>query len=401
MVATALLRAIVCVRLFAKTFRVPSHGIIDFRMYKYHQPWTIWTAGLSVVYVHKRESHVGVISTLGAGASTTVPGRFVGPSNCDHFCFGPFVASWAPSLPSCRKKTRKEVKDQVSERRVAMRIRAAVSMSVSYIAPCRSKGKSSCWVYVRVPNLAVRDEGEEMKWNPRKIKMYNKIDRQDSVCLSGLIPASEACSQEVNFLMLPRPLLLVLLVIRSLLLGATLIRGDHGEGIKAAARSPRSHGSDPALSGQGRRHHCGANARRHQRRCVARERESANAAPTGRRLASDRCEGRAAGLSGRGPRLILLVGLKVLLHVVGAGESPVASRPGARNRLLGSVNLCVTGSMTRGGEGLVTAIRIPEFAGITLRRGACLSLGALLARRSALDRLVLFVNVHAVVLLQR
>lgn len=141
MVATALLRAIVCVRLFAKTFRVPSHGIIDFRMYKYHQPWTIWTAGLSVVYVHKRESHVGVISALGAGASTTVPGRFVGPSNCDHFCFGPFVASWAPSLPSCRRKTRKEVKDQVSERRVAMRIRAAVSMSVSYIAPCRSKGK--------------------------------------------------------------------------------------------------------------------------------------------------------------------------------------------------------------------------------------------------------------------
>jgi hypothetical protein len=57
--------------------------------------------------------------------------------------------------------------------------------------------------------------------------------------------------------------------------------------------------------------------------------------------------------------------------------------------------------MTRSSEGLVTAIRLPELAGVTLGRGACLALGPLLARGSALDRLIFFVKVHGVVLLQQ
>lgn len=91
---------------------------------------------------NKREKHVGVISTLGAGASATVPGQFVGAIQLRPLLFWTIRRLMGSKFALvCRKKTRKEVKDQVSERRVAMRIRAAVSMSVSYIAPCRSKGK--------------------------------------------------------------------------------------------------------------------------------------------------------------------------------------------------------------------------------------------------------------------
>lgn len=111
-----------CGSLFAKTFRIPSRGIIEFRMYKYHQPWTIWTAGLSVVYVHKRESRVGVISTLGLGNSTHHPGGMWAPSpTATTFVFGPFVAR------ACKKnKTILKRRRPSFERRVAMRIRAAV-----------------------------------------------------------------------------------------------------------------------------------------------------------------------------------------------------------------------------------------------------------------------------------
>ena len=42
-------------------------------MYSYHQPWTIWTAVLSDVYVHKRESFVGIVSKPGVDHSTQDP----------------------------------------------------------------------------------------------------------------------------------------------------------------------------------------------------------------------------------------------------------------------------------------------------------------------------------------
>lgn len=153
-----------CGSLFAKTFRIPSRGIIEFRMYKYHQPWTFWTAGLSVVYVHKRESRVGVISTLGLSNSTHHPGGMWAPSpTATTFVFGPFVAR------ACKKnKTILKRKDQVSNAGLLCVFVQPSSFRVPCCAVPIKRKRIRVGVYIRVPNLAVRDEGEEMKWSPRK-----------------------------------------------------------------------------------------------------------------------------------------------------------------------------------------------------------------------------------------
>jgi hypothetical protein len=100
MVATALLRAVVCVQLFVKHSESPPRGIIDFRMYK---PSTVdhldrWC--VRRICTQKRKPCWSRIHAPGGHFHHKDPGGLWAPSNCDHYCFGPFVASWAPSSPS-------------------------------------------------------------------------------------------------------------------------------------------------------------------------------------------------------------------------------------------------------------------------------------------------------------
>lgn len=104
--AAALLRAVVCVRLFfAKTFRIPSRGIIEFRMYKYHQPWTIGPLVCPSYMYTKEKAVLESYPHLGWAVPHTTPvvcGRHLQLRPL--LFFGPFVASWAPSLPPRVKK---------------------------------------------------------------------------------------------------------------------------------------------------------------------------------------------------------------------------------------------------------------------------------------------------------
>ena len=60
--------------------------------------------------------------------------------------------------------------------------------------------------------------------------------------------------------------------------------------------------------------------------------------------------------------------LKVLLHVVGAGELLLAPRVGALDSLFGSVNFRMARCVTRGSESLLAAMAFPISAGVSLAR---------------------------------
>lgn len=157
--------------LFAKSFRIPSRGIIESRMYKYHQPWTIsdrWF--VRRICTQKRKPCWSRIHARGGHSHKTwaVCGR---NPTATTFVFGPFVASWTPSSLSriIKELNKKEVKRSKFRTPGCYAYSCSRLVSVSCVAPCRlKKKKDSCWVYIRVPDPAVRDEGEEMKWNPRK-----------------------------------------------------------------------------------------------------------------------------------------------------------------------------------------------------------------------------------------
>jgi hypothetical protein len=53
----------------------------------------------SYMYTKEKAMLKSYIHARGGRNSTTETRWCWGaPSNCDHFCFGPFVASWAPSM---------------------------------------------------------------------------------------------------------------------------------------------------------------------------------------------------------------------------------------------------------------------------------------------------------------
>lgn len=98
------------------------------------------------------------------------------------------------------------------------------------------------------------------------------------------------------------------------------------------------------------------------------------AAAAGRGVATSLGQGSlVSALSAGRAGLVLVVSLKVLLHVVGAGEFLLAARVGALNSLLSSVDFRVARCVSRGGEGFLAAMAFPVSARVslagTLRQG--------------------------------
>lgn len=92
-----------------------------------------------------------------------------------------------------------------------MRIRAAVYVRVLCCAmPIgKEEKKSTFWVYIRVPNLAVRGGGGEMKRIPRNSNVQQEI-------VAARVSAGRSGTSRptgFGFLLLSRSLLMVLLVV--------------------------------------------------------------------------------------------------------------------------------------------------------------------------------------------